>query len=138
MESSTDLHPVPVVCLVLRDRAGYVLATQRPAGKKLGSLWEFPGGKVEASEHAEAALRRELREELELNVGPLTPLMPVDHTYPFGPVHLIPFQHVCENRPELELKEHSDARWIRLKDWEQLDWAPADLPVIEQLLDQEN
>lgn len=117
------------------DAEGAVLATQRPAGKHMGLCWEFPGGKVEAEESAEAALRREIQEELEISIGELSPLPPVDHVYAFGSIRLLPYHSICNPRPTLNLTEHADACWIAPKDWASLNWAPADVPVIRHILE---
>ncbi len=127
-----------VCCLILVDTASSrILATQRPKGKRLELLWEFPGGKVEDGESSEQALRREINEELGLELGTLAPLPTFEHRYDFGTVRLIPFLSRCEGRPLLKLTEHAGAKWIELNQWESLDWTPADLPVLEYLL-QEN
>ncbi len=122
-----------VSCLVLVDARGTWLATQRPHGKTLGGLWEFPGGKVENGESPENALRRELREELHLTVGSLEPLAPVTHCYPFGSIRLLPFLARCRIRPPLVLNEHIRAQWLDADTAQTLPWAPADLPVLAQI-----
>jgi len=124
---------LPVACLVLMDADGCLLATRRPPGKALGGLWEFPGGKVEAGEHAADALRREIREELHLELDDLQPLPPVEHTYPFGAILLLPFLARCGKRPPIHLSEHDAHIWIAPAAAPTLPWAPADLPVLEQL-----
>lgn len=121
--------PIHVVCAVLRDDSGRHLATRRPPGKALGGLWEFPGGKVEPGEDPAAALRREIAEELGLDiaVGPALPA--VLHRYAFGTIALHPF--LC--RPtggSLVLHEHSAAIWLPRTALWSLDWAPADIPVL--------
>jgi 8-oxo-dGTP diphosphatase len=72
---------VLVVAAALYDASGRVLIAQRPPGKHLAGRWEFPGGKVGAGESELAALRRELREELGIEVGAARPLMRLDHSY---------------------------------------------------------
>jgi 8-oxo-dGTP diphosphatase len=133
-------HSVPthkiidVVCLVAIDRDNQVLATQRAEDKPLGLLWEFPGGKIDRGESAEEALRREIIEELNIELGALTRLPAVTHAYDFGTIQLIPFLSKVETRPQLgELHAHAAARWVALDEWDQLQWAPADLPIIEML-----
>lgn len=102
---------------------------------KLMGLWEFPGGKIDTGESAEEALRREIIEELGIELGSLTQLPAVTHAYDFGTIQLIPFLSEVERRPQLnELHAHAAARWIALDKWDQLQWAPADLPIIERLL----
>ena len=131
---SPDSAPaVAVSCLVLLDADGSVFATRRPAGKKLGGLWEFPGGKVEAGENPEDALRREIREELELSLGQLAALAPVEHQYPFGRIRLFPFLGRVSHRPVVQLVEHTKCCGGDIGAARALDWAPADLPVLEQL-----
>ncbi len=121
-----------VVCLVLIDQDGAFLATQRPADKRLGLYWEFPGGKVEKGESAEEALRREIREELGIGIGALAPMPAVEHAYDFGVIRLLPLTSYCLARPRLALTEHVDAKWICPSDWQSLKWAPADIPVIHE------
>ncbi len=122
-----------VVCLVLIDKQGAFLATQRPANKHLGLYWEFPGGKVEEGESPEDALRREIREELGVGIGELQPMPAVTHTYEFGTIRLLPFRATCTSRPRLTLTEHIDAKWINPSDGKSLQWAPADIPIIHEL-----
>jgi len=122
-----------VACLVLLDAAHCLLATQRPWGKQLGGHWEFPGGKVEASETPETALRREIDEELGFVPENLQDLDPVEHDYPFGSIRLIPLLSRCEIRPTVHLHEHAAFRWVPMDSLHQLNWAPADIPIIAQL-----
>jgi 8-oxo-dGTP diphosphatase len=74
-------HPIEVVAGILRDGAGRVLVAQRLPGTHLAGRWEFPGGKIEAGESAEAALRRELHEELGVEIGAIEPLIRVPWSY---------------------------------------------------------
>jgi 8-oxo-dGTP diphosphatase len=128
-------HPktVSVACLVLLDQQGAVLTTRRPEGKQLGGLWEFPGGKVEAAESPEEALRREIWEELELRLGDLEAMSPVMHEYPFGVIRLLPFLSEIVSHPLIRLVEHSEHRWVTPQTWVNLEWAPADLPILDQI-----
>lgn len=130
---NTHAAPIDVVCLVLQDTTGAVLATQRPADKRLGLSWEFPGGKVEAGEEPETALRREIYEELTLPIGRVNRLADVIHKYDFGTVRLIPFLSYCVERPCIQLTEHIASAWVNSGEWERLQWAPADIPVLSQL-----
>ncbi len=131
--ASSDL--TMVVCLVLVDADGNVLATQRPKEKRLGWFWEFPGGKVEIGESPESALRREIQEELGIELGPLQQLSAITYTYDFGSIRLLPFKAYCKSRPKLALAEHVDAKWVGSHDWQSLEWAPADIPVIHELFE---
>lgn len=129
------IKTVSVACLVLIDAYNNILVTQRPLHKALGGLWEFPGGKIEANESPEAALRREIYEELKLGLSDLAPLASVHYTYDFAVITLVPFLSRCADRPSIQLVEHIAFRWIHLKESEALDWAPADIPILNQLMD---
>jgi 8-oxo-dGTP diphosphatase len=123
---------IQVVCAVIEDDAGRILACRRPQGKSLGGLWEFPGGKIEAGEAPAAALQRELLEELliEVDVGP--PLHPVIWHYDFGTIQLLPFR--CRIlRGHASPVEHEEIRWCSQPDMHALQWAPADLPILDEL-----
>lgn len=122
--------PVPVVCAVIV-RDGLVMLARRPPGRKLGGLWEFPGGKVEHGESAEAALHRELREELGCEVRITKALPSLLHTYEWGSIELIPF--VCELTPESALPhphEHTGLAWVARDKLASYPLAPADVPVL--------
>lgn len=120
---------IDVACLVLISAQSRFLTTLRPPHKSLGNHWEFLGGKVEGGERPELALRRELREELHLEVDALQPLPPSTHTYEFAIVRLLPFLSYCEDSPQIYLTEHSASRWVTLDEARELIWAPADLPI---------
>lgn len=123
-----------VVCLVMIDRQGFVFAARRPAGKKLELHWEFPGGKIESGEAPETALRREIREELRLEIGPLEPLPDTCHSYDFARIQLIPYLYRCHQRPAVTLSEHLEHCWIAPLSLLDFTWAPADLPIVNHLL----
>jgi 8-oxo-dGTP diphosphatase len=127
------IHMLIVTCLILIGPDGRVFATRRPWHKSLGGFWEFPGGKVEVGESPEEALRREIREELHLELGALKALTPVEHEYDFGKIHLLPFLARCRERPAVHLVEHIDARWIAPADFATLEWAPADVPILGEI-----
>lgn len=121
-----------VVCGIIEDRSGRFLACRRPAGKHLGGLWEFPGGKVDPGETPRSALARELHEELGVEVDVGEALQPVVWDYGTTVIQLRPFRCVVrcgEPHPH----EHEDIRWCRTDDWESLAWAAADLPILEEL-----
>lgn len=121
-----------VVCAVIRDAGGRVLAAQRPAGKAQAGCWEFPGGKIEPGESAEAALIREIREELGCTLAVGAPLTAVDHPYPGGVIRLRPFvAEITSGQPEAH--EHSALRWVNRTEAVALDWAPADLPILAEI-----
>ena len=122
-----------VVCAILVREDGAVLACQRAFGSHLGGLWEFPGGKVESDEAPEAALLREMREELAIEVSCERALSPVDWDYGRGPMRLLPYVcRIIEGQPQA--LEHAALRWCAPDEWPTLDWAAADVPVWQEYL----
>lgn len=126
-------EPVHVVCAVL-ERDGLVLVAKRPEGKRLAGFWEFPGGKIEPGESAEAALHRELREELGCEVEVLASGPSVLHDYEWGRILLHPFRcRLRQGSPDLVAHEHSALKWVKRQDLAQIRLAPADIPILEWL-----
>jgi 8-oxo-dGTP diphosphatase len=127
---------VLVVACALIDPDGRVLLAQRPPGKNMGGLWEFPGGKIEPGETPEETLIRELSEELGIAVKEacLAPFAFASHAYP--DFHLLMPLYVCrrwEGTPQA--LEHSALKWVWPKDMPQYAMPPADLPLIPMLRD---
>ena len=125
-----------VVAAALVDADDRVLIAQRPEGKALAGLWEFPGGKVDADERPEDALIRELREELGILVKPacLAPLTFASHAY--EDFHLLMPLYVCRRwEGSVTAREHSALKWVRPRDLNQYPMPPADLPLIPMLRD---
>ena len=105
--------PVDVAVGVLIDAEGRFLLTSRPAGKVYADYWEFPGGKLEAGESVEAALRRELHEELGISIGASAPWKIEQVAYPHALVRLH-FRKVFEWRGEFEMREGQRMAWQTL------------------------
>lgn len=127
---------VLVVAVALVDADGRVLVSQRPEGKTLAGLWEFPGGKVEAGERPEAALIRELDEELGIAVAEacLAPLSFASHAYP--DMHLLMPLYICRRWNGLaRSREGQPLRWLRPRDLRDLPMPPADAPLVPALID---
>jgi 8-oxo-dGTP diphosphatase len=128
------LKIVLVAACALIDADGRVLIAQRPPGRAMAGLWEFPGGKVEAGETPEASLIRELNEELGIvvNEACLAPLTFASHRY--ADFHLLMPLYVCRRWEGLvRAQEGQELAWIkpnRLKDY---PMPPADLPLISHL-----
>jgi 8-oxo-dGTP diphosphatase len=126
-----------VVAAALFDSHGRVLVQRRPAGKQHAGLWEFPGGKVDPGERPEAALVRELAEELgvAVDLGALTPL-----TFASEPTearHLILLLYRCDAwSGEPVALDAAEIRWMAVGDLRTLDMPPADRPFIAALLAQ--
>lgn len=134
--ASTGLRFVLVAACALIDPDGRVLVAQRPPGKTMAGLWEFPGGKVEPGERPEETVIRELKEELGIAVQEpcLAPFTFTSHTYPDFQL-LMPL-YVCRRWDgEVMAKEHSALKWVRPRDLSQYAMPPADLPLIPMLRD---
>ena len=111
------------------------MLAQRPEGKHLALKWEFPGGKVEVGEAPEAALMRELREELGCEVRIVAGLPRSEHHYERVSIEMIPF--VCElaaGSPEPHPLEHGELAWVVPKALLSYDLAPADYPVVDAFI----
>lgn len=124
-----------VAACALIDADGRVLIAQRPAGKPMAGLWEFPGGKIEQGERPEETLIRELREELSIAVSEecLAPLTFASHRY--ADFHLLMPLYVCRRwQGVVTATEGQDLAWVkpnRLRDYEM---PPADVPLIAHLM----
>ena len=125
-----------VAAVALVDADGRVLLSKRPAGKQLGGLWEFPGGKVEAGERPEAALIRELKEELAIDVAEscLAPLTFVSHAH--ADFHLLMPLYVCRRwKGMVRGAEGQEIAWVRPMKLKDYPMPPADLPLIPHLIE---
>lgn len=115
------------------ERDGLILAAQRSSTMSLPGKWEFPGGKIEAGETAEQALRRELSEELRCLAKVGAHVETTEHEYDFGTVILSTYYcTLVEGEPELT--EHSAIAWISPVELMNYDWAPADIPAVQKIV----
>jgi len=127
---------VLVAACALIDADGRVLIAQRPPGKSMAGLWEFPGGKVEPGERPEESLIRELKEELGIVVKEecLAPLTFASHRYP--DFHLLMPLYVCRRwEGNLTAREGQNLAWVRANKLRDYPMPPADLPLIPHLID---
>ena len=127
---------VLVSAVALIDADGRVLITQRPAGKSMAGLWEFPGGKVEPDETPEAALIRELQEELGIDTQAscLAPLTFASHAYP--DFHLLMPLFACRRWQGTPVSREGQAlKWVWARDLRNYPMPPADLPLVPILRD---
>jgi 8-oxo-dGTP diphosphatase len=125
-----------VAAVALVDADNRVLLAQRPEGKPLAGLWEFPGGKVEAGERPEETLIRELREELGIAVQEacLAPLTFASHTY--ADFHLLMPLYVCRRWDGFVKAHEAQAlKWVRPRELASHAMPPADAPLIPYLVD---
>ena len=124
------MKAIEVVAAILRD-GDKILATQRGYGEFAGR-WEFPGGKMEQGETREAALQREISEELAVDIKVDDFLMTVEYSYPnFYLILHCYLCHVVEG--DITLLEHSSGRWLTKEELDSVDWLPADLDVVDRL-----
>lgn len=112
-----------------------ILCVQRSENKLsyISQKWEFPGGKIEVGETREETIKREILEELKMNINVDEEFITVSHLYP--DFHLTMHSFICssENK-ELTLTEHIDYKWLDKNQLNQLDWAAADIPIMMKLM----
>jgi 8-oxo-dGTP diphosphatase len=124
------VDPIEVVAGVI-EREGRILITRRPAGAHLAGLWEFPGGKPKPGESRESALRRELREELDLDVTVGEPIETVEWQYPDRRMRLVFLR--CQAHGEPRPLEGQEMAWVRPADLGQYAFPPADAALLGRL-----
>ena len=117
------MKQIEVVAAIIHDTEGRIFATQRGYGD-MKDGWEFPGGKVEAGESPENALKREIREELAAEITIERYLEKVEWNYP--KFRLTMYCYLCKLDSGYTLKEHSAAKWLKRNERLTVDWLPAD------------
>ena len=123
---------INVTCgIILKDCK--ILVTQRSEKMQLALKWEFPGGKIEPNETEEQCIHRELKEELGIEIEILEKLEPKPFHYEQFSINLIPFVATYLSG-EIMLHEHKDFKWLTKEELTALDWASADVPVLESFL----
>jgi 8-oxo-dGTP diphosphatase len=123
---------IPVVCAIIEDEAGRFLLAKRPEGKCHSGFWEFPGGKLEEGESIEAALVRELQEELLIQTEVFQILEMFEHHYEKSSIRLIPCRaRILSGIPTA--LEHSEIGWFSVHQIDRSSLAPADVPVLAML-----
>jgi 8-oxo-dGTP diphosphatase len=134
--AAPDVPVVLVAAVALVDPDKRVLLAQRPEGKAMAGLWEFPGGKVQAGETPEYALMRELEEELGIETRPgcYTPIAFASHTY--SDFHLLMPLFVCRMwKGVVRAREHKAIKWVRPHDMGTYPMPEADIPLVSALCD---
>jgi 8-oxo-dGTP diphosphatase len=127
------MKTIEVVAAVIQHH-NKILAVQRGPAKYayISEKWEFPGGKMEAGETEEQTIIREIREELDMQIEVKSKLLTVEHSYP--DFHLTMHTYLCESeQSEPILTEHLAFRWLSIDQLEEIDWAGADVPIVEVL-----
>ena len=135
-QSLTGIKLTLVVACALVDADRRVLIAQRPEGKALAGLWEFPGGKIEAGERPEATLIRELHEEIGITVKEacLAPLTFASHAY--DDFHLLMPLYICRRwEGDVIAREGQNLAWVRVNKLRDYNMPPADIPLIPHLID---
>lgn len=126
------MKTIEVVAAIIKQE-DKIFTTRRSTGE-FKDMWEFPGGKMELGETRGEALRREIKEELELNIDISSYLTTIDYDYPN--FHLKMHCFICTIcSGVLCLNVHNDTKWITLEELDELKWVPADILVIEKLKD---
>lgn len=134
--SETGAAPLVVVCAALVDDGGRVLLAQRPAGKPMAGLWEFPGGKLQPGETPEAALVRELKEELGIEVAPsaAAPLAFASHAY--ANFHVLLLLYLCRRwHGDVAARESQGLAWVEPNRIPSYPMPEADRPLVATLQD---
>jgi 8-oxo-dGTP diphosphatase len=119
------------------ERDGRILICRRRAGERFGGFWEFPGGKTESGETSEEGLRREIREELGMEVEVGAKIGTFPYREDSFAISLTAFRALGRPDHRYLLKEHEEARWIFPSELGRYDFAPADIPIVEILLKRE-
>ncbi len=123
---------IEVTCAIIL-KGNKILVTQRSEKMKLPLKWEFPGGKVEKNETEESCLLREIKEELNLEIEIIEKLESKKFDYETFSINLIPFVAKYLNGV-IVLSEHKDFKWLTKGELKFLDWAAADIPVLNEFL----
>ena len=120
-----------VAALIKRDNK--FLICQRPRNKARALLWEFVGGKVEQGESREDALKRECKEELDVDITVGKLFMKVVHEYPDITIGLSLFEADIDEEQEIKLLEHVDAKWITAEEIDEYEFCPADEDILAKI-----
>lgn len=125
-------HKAQIVAAVIEENGKILIAKRKPSGA-FGGKWEFPGGKIEPGETPEAALKRELKEEfdIETEVGAFFHL--VKFRYYFIPLALVAYK-VRHVSGEFKINDHEEIKWVRPEEFSSYDFMNADKPVVRKLL----
>ncbi|GAB6088902.1 (deoxy)nucleoside triphosphate pyrophosphohydrolase [Spirochaeta dissipatitropha] len=132
------MKTIEVAAAVLEHKGTFFCAQRAESGEE-AMKWEFPGGKVETGELHSETLVREFKEELAIRITPGLHLLTVEHSYPTYNLRMYVYMaHLSGCKVEdIRLHEHKDAQWLSPYEMKKLDWASADLPVVERLIHEE-
>ena len=128
---------VEVVCAVIKNDKGEIFCCRRGPGRVLEGFWEFPGGKVETQETHEETIVREIGEELNTVVKPIRYIGKSNHEYAEleKPFSITMYAYECIIiEGNLELTEHTEKQWVSKNNLNNLEFAPADLPIVDLIV----
>jgi len=123
---------IEVAAAIIENEQGQILIARRKKGKAQEGLWEFPGGKLEPGESAEACLIRELKEEMNILIEPYELFGANEHDYGTVQIRLIAYR-ARFIQGEIRLVDHDEYRWVERSQLERYEWAPADVRFVEKL-----
>jgi len=123
---------IEVAAAIIENEQGQILIARRTKGKSQEGLWEFPGGKLEEGESAEACLRRELMEEMKIEIEPYARFGVNEHDYGTARIRLTAYRAVFV-QGAIRLTDHDAYRWVERSELDRFAFAPADVPFVEQL-----
>lgn len=126
------MNPIKVTCAIIIIQ-NKILAVQRGSRMSLSMKWEFPGGKIEGGESETNCLKREIWEELNIEIELLDRLTPSVYKYPTSMIELIPYTANYVSG-ELKLKEHHQYLLLDRDELDTLDWAEADIPIVKEVM----
>lgn len=127
------MKKIEAVGIALYDEERRIFVAQRPKGKALEDKWEFPGGKMETGESIEACIIREIQEELCVEAKPTHYLGKRTFVYDYGEVSLHLFMGILDNKENITLMEHQDARWVKANDLSLLDMPEVSIPFQDEI-----
>lgn len=124
---------IEVAAAIIVNEHGQILIARRKKGKAQAGLWEFPGGKIENNETIEECLKRELLEEMNIEIQPYESLGVNDHYY--GPTHIRLYAHKAKYvSGKLILVDHDQCKWVFSKELGEYEFAPADVMFVKNLI----
>lgn len=123
---------IEVAAAIIEDRTGRILIARRAKGKSQEGMWEFPGGKLEPGESPEECLRRELLEEMGIEIEPYTYFGVNEHDYGTVKIRLIAYKAKYVSG-DIALTDHDDYRWVGIEEFGDYVFAPADVPFLWML-----
>ena len=124
---------IEVAAAIIANQQGELLIARRGTGKSQAGMWEFPGGKLEAGETAEACLRRELLEEMAIEIDLYEWFGVNEHDYGSLYIRLIAYKARFVGG-SIRLSDHDEYRWVKIEELAEYTWAPADVPFVEKLV----